>query len=67
MPSDGAPNEANLVGLALAGANALVLSLAVVPEPWAAPVGLLAAVPLAAPYAVLLVNRYLGEGGYLGQ
>lgn len=61
MPSDGQDNEADLVGMALAGGNALVLSLALVPEPWAAPVGLLAAVPLAAPYTILMVNRYLGE------
>jgi len=56
---DGGAEETKRLGMALAGANVLVLSLAVIPSPFTAPLGLLLSVPLIAPYAYLQLSRLL--------
>ncbi len=52
-------SETKMLGMALAGVNVLVLGIAVVPQPYNAPVGLLLGLPLIAPYANLRLNRWM--------
>ena len=61
VPAGGDDNEATLLGLAVGGLNVMVLSLALVPEPFNAPVALLLSLPLAAPYVNVWINRWFGE------
>jgi hypothetical protein len=57
VSDEGGDTEVKYLGLALAGANALVLTLALVPEPFNAPIGLLLSVAFAAPYANLRLGQ----------
>jgi len=52
-------SETKMLGMALAGVNVLVLGIAVIPQPYNAPVGLLLGLPLIAPYANLRLNRWM--------
>ena len=56
-------SETKMMGMALAGVNVLVLGLAVIPQPYNAPVGLLLSLPLVAPYANLRLNRWMDTNG----
>lgn len=56
-------SETKMLGMALAGVNVLVLGLAVIPQPYNAPVGLLLGLPLVAPYANLRLNRWMDTNG----
>lgn len=56
---DGGAQEVKLLGMALAGANVLVLSLAIIPSPFTAPLGLLFTLPLVVPYGNFQLSRLL--------
>jgi hypothetical protein len=56
-------SETKMLGMALAGVNVLVLGIAVIPQPYNAPVGLLLGLPLIAPYANLRLNRWMDTNG----
>ncbi len=56
---DGGAQEAKLLGLAVAGANVLVLSLAIIPSPFTAPLALLLSLPLVVPYGNLRLSQLL--------
>ncbi len=56
-------SETKMLGMALAGVNVLVLGLALIPQPYNAPLGLLLGLPLIGPYANLRLNRWMDTNG----
>jgi hypothetical protein len=56
-------SETKMLGMALAGVNVLVIGLALIPQPYNAPVALLLGLPLVAPYANLRLNRWMDANG----